>query len=1158
MAASEKPVRPWTAASTWAPAGGGALEDAVSFETSDDDAEASPAGVVLSRPPPNGDGDAPSCEVTVSFRRKYEIHRVYVRSTARIYEIYQSTDTKGTSKDYLCTVRCGLAVKEPQPSGEESMAQWSSSASTSEKRDNETKSVSSSSDEDSWVDVKIPEYSVGNNISESQERHAIGTCQENTLAHYEATAEMTDVSPCVSLTIRLLSLQSKTSVHIEEIYIFADPVESTNDNSVKGPGNLGGSSLLAMLVPGLMQMPKSRNRKIDDGYFSHGSRTQLTQDCAIKENSPYEKIAQEAGTCIRDNSKNKPAGIESEISPTDRGTVSNEKSNQCGFQLKDPKSLPLPVQTTESKQVPPMKDQRLSNIDQLANPLLSDNFTPYTHIERKLDTLLSKVEKMELYCSRFEDSMIKPLGSIEARLQRLEQQFDSFSVEIQSLQGSSARISAPDDLSDMTNSQEKAHNDGNATTPASITDKKPGLALRAPYFSSEDSCGYNVTNENQVNFRGPNMVQRLLVKVPDFISQRVLTGEKLHDGPFSPVEYALSSEKERKTSPGLVVKVPEFPDDDDDEVEEEKEAEVGDHDDGHTQYDDTPSKSAVDSSKSKKPVSINGALASALEALSTSTKGTPSLKSVVCTASNLSDSSSCSLCPEKIDEISIKDGSADQFPGASGIANLVSTFLSYQEIDAAPHTSLSKAMLDDKVEVNELNNDLNSDKVAFAASTESLDVPSQSHSVEESIDDGSWVNELKNGPNFDTMPFVASTGPLDPPQPPTVFEAVDNEAQVNENRPAVSLAEYLAARNASSCKNGTSEVCCSNDGVEKLPFERTLAGAGKNSKNISQMLVKNALEVDADDRKLFCSVPIGANFEGSSYKAPCNAANGHNISTIETMSDKDCGLENTENSFKLSVGMDSIFSQCSAIKSKKKWIENGSLDWSLDESFSKLNAEYSLSNWSSMESFSGAPAKEPVVSVNTTSGKYVEDLLAIGVCSIATPTAGEELQKVCDLFYEYKDDMLGMTSTAKRTSKSSPSLEVLLGESSDSEAQISDLEDIDNEASIGSAQLFSTFSSSDDDATAADKPLVDVADLTTPSEPYASALDEPLFDVADLTNPSGTHAHAVDEPLADAFDPPNPSETNASGANEPLANGDDMSVETVAGGSSGEHLDSLI
>lgn len=57
-------ARPWTATSTWAPAGGAAVEDAVSFETSDEDAEESSAGVVLTRPDSDEGGDAPPCEVT--------------------------------------------------------------------------------------------------------------------------------------------------------------------------------------------------------------------------------------------------------------------------------------------------------------------------------------------------------------------------------------------------------------------------------------------------------------------------------------------------------------------------------------------------------------------------------------------------------------------------------------------------------------------------------------------------------------------------------------------------------------------------------------------------------------------------------------------------------------------------------------------------------------------------------------------------------------------------------------------------------------------------------------------------------------------------------------------------------------------------------------
>jgi hypothetical protein len=278
--------------------------------------------------------------------------------------------------------------------------------------------------------------------------------------------------------------------------------------------------------------------------------------------------------------------------------------------------------------------------------------------------------------------------------------------------------------------------------------------------------------------------------------------------------------------------------------------------------------------------------------------------------------------------------------------------------------------------------------------------------------------------------------------------------------------------------------------------------------------------------------------------------------------------------------------------------ENNSFDLSLEGSFSKLNAEDSLSDLSSMESFGGACGRQPVFSGSTAAGKCVDDLFAgTGTSSTITPVADGELQKVCDLLYEYKDDMLGMTSTGKTTSKSSPSLEVLLAESSDSEAQTSDVEDIDSVAGIGSAQLFGSFSSSDDSASASTEPLIDVVDLlsepkvcaatfneplvvivdlASESEVYAASLDEPLIDVVDLPTSSET-ASGVNEPLIDVVDQPTSSETasdvplvdvvdqptsseTASGANEPLANVNDLPkpLEIYAGGGSGEHPNGLM
>ncbi|KAI5012169.1 hypothetical protein ZWY2020_024303 [Hordeum vulgare] len=1121
-----EPGRPWTATSTWAPAGGAAVEDAVSFETTADDAETSPSPVVLARPPSDGSEDPTPCEVTISFTGKYGIHRVYVRSTARTYEIYYSTDLKDTSKDYLCTVRCGIAAQEPQPPGEECVSQASSNAAIGEKHEQEAKSVTSSSDEDSWVEVKIPESPLGNYKPESQEeRNAIGTCQKSTLAHYEATAEITDANPCVSLTVRLLSLQSKTSVHIEEIYIFADLVESSSDDSVAGPGNMGGSSLLAMLVPGLMQISKSRDYKIDEKYFADGLKAQLPECCTLKDSIPCGNIAKEAGLYDTNDFKFRPAGVQSRQPPAQSGTIFDDGSNQHELTLKDPKPLPLPVKTTENVQVTLAKDKTVSNLYPEASPIVNENVTPHNRIERMLDTLISKVEKVELCCSRFEDKMMSPLGSIEARLQRLEQQFDSFSVEIQSLRSSSGRMSASNIFSDTINSQQKENNGGYSGTSASVMYRQPGLVMRAPEFSSEDYSNCDVADENTVNLHGPNVVPRV-IKAPDFISEPGFTCEKLHSGP-------LPFEGGRKTSPGLVIKVPEFLNDEEDEVEEDKQAEADDVDvdDDITNSNDTLSKSF----KGKTPVSVDGALASALEAFLTSTKGTSPSKSVACTSSNVScgntaDSSSSLPSHGHLHDISTKD----DFHGIFGDTKKISTSISFQEVDVAPLFSISKANLGSSVEVNGQNIDMIPDKKAFA-STVLLGVPSQSHTG--SIDDCTQLASHSGSVDGGTQA-----------KPPTIFESVGETAQVNESRPSLPLAEFLAARNV--FWNGTSKVCCGNDDAAIPSFQRTLTGAHENledgdsktsQKNpIFQLsLLKKALEVDEGHGKFCVDLSMETTFEPSSHAAPANGANRHSTNATETLSDEDGVLENTKSSIRLSGGMDSVF--CSSLHSGPS------------ESFRKPEVEPSLSDLSSMEPSDGDSSREATSSGNATTGNHVEDIFAgNGAGSDASPTVGSQ-----------ENDILGMAFIAKRTSTSSPSLEVLLAESSDSESQISAVEDSDNDVTgLGSDHLFTTFPSSDDDAFAMDGPLLDVVDAPAPSEVNASASNKPLLDVVDLTNPSETYTPLVNEPFADVVDLPEPSSLYASAADGLglFASIDDLpkTSETFVEGSNGEHPDSLI
>lgn len=80
---------------------------------------------------------------------------------------------------------------------------------------------------------------------------------------YEATVKLVDAKPCVSLTIRLLSLQDKSSVEIDQICVYGLPdsaitagTESISFSSSNLQGSPFGGSLLSMLIPGMIQMSR--------------------------------------------------------------------------------------------------------------------------------------------------------------------------------------------------------------------------------------------------------------------------------------------------------------------------------------------------------------------------------------------------------------------------------------------------------------------------------------------------------------------------------------------------------------------------------------------------------------------------------------------------------------------------------------------------------------------------------------------------------------------------------------------------------------------------------------------------------------------------------------------------------------------------------------
>lgn len=97
----------------------------------------------------------------VSFGQQHQIQQVYLRSTARVYEIYYSTDRK-SNNEYLCTVKCSAAANEdgsliPCDIREANGVQPEEPLETVEVPTYKIKSNSSqSTNEDDWVDVKTP------------------------------------------------------------------------------------------------------------------------------------------------------------------------------------------------------------------------------------------------------------------------------------------------------------------------------------------------------------------------------------------------------------------------------------------------------------------------------------------------------------------------------------------------------------------------------------------------------------------------------------------------------------------------------------------------------------------------------------------------------------------------------------------------------------------------------------------------------------------------------------------------------------------------------------------------------------------------------------------------------------------------------------------
>lgn len=101
-----------------------------------------------------------SSYAAVAFAQKHEVRQVYVRSTARVYEIYYAPKPQ-SSNEYLCTVRCGIASRDEEVLSAANLNEAAlSHLNGANKELNEKKlrnDSNSNSTEDDWVEVKAPD-----------------------------------------------------------------------------------------------------------------------------------------------------------------------------------------------------------------------------------------------------------------------------------------------------------------------------------------------------------------------------------------------------------------------------------------------------------------------------------------------------------------------------------------------------------------------------------------------------------------------------------------------------------------------------------------------------------------------------------------------------------------------------------------------------------------------------------------------------------------------------------------------------------------------------------------------------------------------------------------------------------------------------------------
>ncbi|XP_022991853.1 uncharacterized protein LOC111488374 isoform X2 [Cucurbita maxima] len=292
--------------------------------------------------------------------------------------------------EYLCTVRCGAALRDEEVLHTNGIDDDSARINGSNGIVTEANTQRGSNlnmNEDDWVEVKAPDGLALDHKNNS----SIITSGGDSLRmikqdFYEATAEITDANPCTSLTIRLLSLQNKSIVYVDEIYVFANPVDLEEESPVMNTAQSSQSSLMSMLVPTLLQLSKTTESSKSNGSRNSNEGIHILTKIgsnALDSTDSVTGLEQEGKSCV-----------------TVDDEVEFHEEKECDRSVRQPE-VHLQVPVTE----------RMHN-------------EPLRRIENVLGQLVSRMDRIENCFLRFEENMLKPINSIEGRLKQVEQQLE--------------------------------------------------------------------------------------------------------------------------------------------------------------------------------------------------------------------------------------------------------------------------------------------------------------------------------------------------------------------------------------------------------------------------------------------------------------------------------------------------------------------------------------------------------------------------------------------------------------------------------------------------------------------------------------------------------------------------------------------------------------